>query len=467
MMGLRTTEHRLNRFAAVFSVCALLAITAACSGSSSPNSGGGKKQTLTILQWNNQPAIDAVNLINKPFEKAHPNVKVRVLTAPFDNGVYDTMVTSQLNARSADIVAEFATIPSLAAPASTGIKPGGVLALIAANQFVDLSEEPFMKNYVPDQQAFANGVDGKVYGLLASQYAIDGNLVVSTKLLDKYNISVPTTLDEFLQACKKLKQEGLTPLLVAGKEDFQQKVFTGMFLQSLVGTASSSESLDILRSLSQDFADGKQDYTSPAFRKVADTYLPLMQQYANKNAGGVSMGSAPTTWAAKAESDYPFFVAGSWAGPIVAKANPSLDFQMMTLPSTNDPARNRMVLDPDLSWFVPTSSRNVDLAKEWLSTFSEPKNYALWAKGTGSVPTQPNVSTDLPWAKSMEGHIADAISTPNPYIPWIPAGAPTIAAGPNSPFSTVLQQMVPFGSQSVDTAFKNASEAYKKSINKG
>lgn len=68
----------------------------------------------------------------------------------------------------------------------------------------DLSQYPNLKkNMAPDWQKYLS-VDGKIYAVPRSRSRIDNGIKIRKDWLDKMNIAVPTTLDEYAAALKKI-----------------------------------------------------------------------------------------------------------------------------------------------------------------------------------------------------------------------------------------------------------------------
>lgn len=406
-----------------------------------------------VTEWTNPPAIQFTQQLDAQFEKLHPGVKVELEDAPTADNAYTTLTTSELEAKSVDVLAQYAPTPAGFPPADTGLKTSGTAALITSNQLTNLTNEPFMKNYSMTEQKWAMGYKGQIYGVHAASYTSGGGLWYKPALLAKYHLALPTTFSQFIADCKTLKADGITPIFVAGKDDLQSNAFNGILAQLEMQGHPSSQGAQVANQYAQSFWNGTKNWNSAIYQKTAQEYEQVMS-YIEPGAGGVSQLTAPGVWAAQAEN-YPFFFDGSWDGHTIQQANPKLSFGFFTLPGTNDPAANRATYYADLSWVVPVWAKQKTLAMEWLALFSEPSNYKKWLQVTGASSTEPGLQAQgLPWMSWLNSHAASDIE--NPLLTWVPTGAAPDASGPD------LTKMVPFGSESISAALNSAASDYTK-----
>jgi raffinose/stachyose/melibiose transport system substrate-binding protein len=445
----RITSPR--RLAAVVTACATLALgLTACSSSSS-----NPADTLVIAEWTNPAAIAYTQQIDSAFEKAHPGVSIQLQDAPTAASAWPTLQASLLASKNVDVLAQFAQNPASYPPASLGTKPSGTAALIANGQFVNLAKQPYMSRFDAATQQYDMGYKGGTYGVTVAEYVNNTGLFYKKDILDKYKLPVPTTFNQLISDFKVLKQNGVTPLYVAGKDGYQSIVWFGIVNQLLMENKPASEAASVYLQRAEAFLNGSQSWDSPLYQEAAQRYEQVMA-YIEPSAGGVSAQTAPGEWAVNATNDA-FFVDGSYDGNTIATDNPSLNFGFFSLPGTDTASDNRAALAPDLSWTVPTFSKHQALAQEWIDFFTQPSNYAGWLKATGSSSTEPSVLTpSLKWTDWLSANASNGFI--NASQPWYPNGAPTDADGP------VLTAMQPFGSQSPSDALSQSAAAYKKSV---
>jgi raffinose/stachyose/melibiose transport system substrate-binding protein len=424
----RTTRTR--RLIAVATACVTLSAgLTACSSSGSSNPA----DTLVIAEWTNPAAIAWTQKVDTLFEQQHPGVSIQLQQAPTANNAWPTLQNSVLAAKSVDLLAQFAQNPADYPPASTGMKPTGTAALIAAGQFVNLSKQSFMSRFDTSTQQYDMGYNGGIYGVTVAEYVNNTGLFYKKDLLAKYGMSVPTTFDQFINDLKTFKSHGLSPIYVAGKDGYQNIIWAGIVNQLLMENKPASEAASVYLQRAQAFWNGTQNWDSPLYEDAVQRYEEVMS-YIEPSASGVSADTASGEWSVQ-----------------------STNFGFMAIPGTDNASWNRPALAPDLSWAIPTFSKHQQLAEEWINLFTSPSEYSQWLTATGSLSTEPAVSTpSLKWTDWLAANASNGY--PNSTQPWIPSGAASNAGGPT------LTAMQPFGSQGATAALSQSAAAYTKSI---
>jgi raffinose/stachyose/melibiose transport system substrate-binding protein len=448
----RRPPRRYPRLLAALGAATLTAsLVAACSSSNAASA----KDTLVVVEWTNAAAVSYTQQIDALFEKDHPGVTVTLQTAPTANSGWPTLETSVLASKNVDVLAEFPPGPAGYPPSYTGIVPGNPAALVTSNQLMNLAGQPFMKYYDPSITQYAAGYNGGIYGVPAAEYVNDSGMWYKKSLLAKYGMSVPTTYSQFLADCATFKAHGVTPVFVAGKDGYQTILYAGIFNQLIYQTTPASGAATFSLARNKAFWQGTQKWTDPVYQTTNSEYEQVMK-YIEPAAAGVAAQTAPAEWAVQS-SNYPFFIDGSYDGNTITQANPSLSLGFFAFPASSNPAWNRTLLAPDLTWTVPTWAKHKTLALEWLSLFSQPSNYAKWLQATGSLSTETSVPTpNLKWTDWLSAHLSNAI--PTLTVPWIPNGAPPDANQPN----TVAMQ--PIGNLSPAAALQASEKDYQSAV---
>jgi raffinose/stachyose/melibiose transport system substrate-binding protein len=454
IVAYRRKAKRLTRpFIAVAAVALAAAGIAACGSSGS--GGGGSAQTLNIVEWTNAAAVTYTQTIDALFEKEHPGVKVNLETAPTAGNGWNTLEGSVEQSHDVDLLAQFPSSVTGYAPGYTHISSTGMAALVASHQLMNLANEPFMKYYNKTIQEAGAGYGNGIYGAVAADYVNVTGMWYKQSLLTKYGLSLPTTFDQFLSDCKVFKEHGISCVYVSGKDGYQNILFAGIYNQLIVQDTPASQAGAVSLERAKDFWNGTENWTSPVYEEAAKEYQEVMQ-YTEPDAAGVSAQTAPGEWAVNT-GNYPFFIDGSYDGNTITTANPSLSLGFFSFPGTDNPSWNRPATSDDLTWTVPTWSKNQKLALEWLTLFSNPSNYAGWVKETGSLSTETSVPTpNLSWTSWLSAHMSTSYSALSSL--WVPNGA---ADGASEPDTT---RAAPIGTVSWSTELKNDAVAYTKSV---
>ena len=134
------------------------------------------------------------------YEKVTGN-KLDIQALPIDN--WETVMKTRAAAGELpDIVMTFA------GPVLDAMRP--------ADNFFDLSKEPFVKDLKPFVLPQAT-YKGKIYGLPLWEGSVSGTLY-NKDIFKKLNISIPKTQAEFWAACETIKKAGITPIYLAFKD---------------------------------------------------------------------------------------------------------------------------------------------------------------------------------------------------------------------------------------------------------
>lgn len=107
------------------------------------------------------------------------------------------------------------------------------IAVLGAENFADLSNEEWVSRLSrPESVTY----DGKIMGLPMNAYGGAGGVFYNKAVFEKLGIEVPTTWDEFMAICEKIKNEGdgIIPIIRSDKEDWTTQAFPGSYLPTLL-----------------------------------------------------------------------------------------------------------------------------------------------------------------------------------------------------------------------------------------
>jgi len=229
--------------AALVAGSAMFAATAA-SKTAKTAADDPNNANLTYWYWAESDAPGANNWLKKQvalYEKAHPKVKISVVTQSTDT-LTSAFTTAAQTKSGPDIATQWATLPTLS-PAWAG-------ATVPISDYVPASET---KNWISTAE---NLWQGKIWAM--PQYLIGIPFVWNKQLFKKAGLNpnkAPKTWADFLADAKKLKAAGITPFGMGNKDGYG-----GAWFFSLIG----KQNLNSINEL-KDAMIGKADFADPKF----------------------------------------------------------------------------------------------------------------------------------------------------------------------------------------------------------
>lgn len=210
---LRPSRRQL--LAGFATTAAALGLAGCSAGSLGSSDGGGGKGSATItLRWqmgNTEDGIASAKTIVKKFTAAHPDIGIEL--DPVPGGTEgDNLVKTRLATGSMDDV--------------FGYNSGSLFHAIAPKEnLTPISDQPYIDKL---DKSFTSVVtaDGQVYGV-PSAAAQGGGILYNKAVYDKLGLKIPTTWDEFIENCKKVKADGggIAPILQTYGTDWTSQLF--------------------------------------------------------------------------------------------------------------------------------------------------------------------------------------------------------------------------------------------------
>lgn len=143
------------------------------------------------------------------FEEKYPNITVEVLLDP-DEQITSILQTKLAAGQPSDIIVYN--------------KVSAENELDAVNNFVDLSDEPFVERLI-DHSLF-QAPDGKIYGFAMKNTSMEMGIVYDKDMFAEMGVQVPQSYDEFLEVCSVIKSKGVTPIYAPFKDNFTFQMYT-------------------------------------------------------------------------------------------------------------------------------------------------------------------------------------------------------------------------------------------------
>ena len=240
--------------------------------------------TLEFFQQKSEEAaqVGYQNIIDK-FNEQNPDIKIEMNTVPDA----PTVLTSRV--ASGDIPVIFTDFP-------TQLQ----FHQKVANGYVqDLSEQGFLKNVGQSALDMTKQEDGKYYALPFSRNYM--GVWYNMTIFKENNLEIPKTWEEFVSVCNTLKEKGVTPLGLHGKDPGR----VGHTFQCCT-VAFDPEGVETIEKTVA--GEGKIE-GDEGFQKVAEKMLTLLD-YSNEDALALSDMQCYENFA---NGQYAMCITGSYA----------------------------------------------------------------------------------------------------------------------------------------------------------
>src|SRR6476646_2867340 len=334
---------RSRRSLLVIAVIGLLA-TGTLAGCSSASGDG--VTTLTFMQ-NKREVVQYFDGVISDFEAQNPDIKV---VQDFNEGNFvpglirddpPDVVTRGSNSTTADFT-------------ERGI-------------FADLSAMPVAATVDPNIQQLVNDwgqYNGQTSALPFSLTA--AGVIYNKDIFAQYGVAVPTTWDEFVQACETFKANGITPIYGTFKDGWT--VNQGAFDYAAGGLIDVQQFYDDLAA--QGINVGPDSPVS--FEKTLPPVTTAMQQllsYSQPDAGSRSYSDGNAAFAA---GEAAMYLPGPWALSELAKANPNVNVGTFALPMTNNPEDTKARVNVDMALSIVNGTDHLDADERFVSYLMQP-----------------------------------------------------------------------------------------------
>jgi len=224
--------------------------------------------SLTYWYWGEDDAPGANGWLKQQvalYEKAHPKVKITVVTQSTDT-LTSAFTTASQTKSGPDIATQWATLPVLT-PAWNG-------ASVPISDYVPASET---KNWIGTAE---NMSGGKLWAM--PQYLLGIPFLWNKAMFKKAGLNPnkgPKTWTEFLADAKKLKAAGITPFGMGNKDGYG-----GAWFFSLIGKQNLN-SIDELKAA----MIGKADFADPKYSGFYQALADLKKKgYLNNDVASIS-----------------------------------------------------------------------------------------------------------------------------------------------------------------------------------
>lgn len=354
---------KLKKIAAVLlSTCMAISMAACSSGAgdseeASGQDDKGKAETITALLQQSRNFDGLQNMIKK-LEKEE-NIKIDVQVVPDDESL--NMIKMKLNSGECPDLIDY-NVPAI----YDIVDP-------AAN-FADVSEEEWTSKLKIPENVTAD--DGKIYGFpFLSVPGVHG-FIYNEDVFEKCGVSVPATWEEFLAACQKIKDSGVTPIHMPKDTWVPQILMTDNYAKAL-GADKVEEFSDKIMKNEVKWSD------VPEFADVIDQYLELYEKgYINEDFTSATYDDSIS---AVAEGKAAMHFNGDFFAASVLEANPDANISMFAMSMTD--GVDVMTENMSSAGFVAyKNSDNLDTVKKVLNLWATPEYANLYFEDRPAFP---------------------------------------------------------------------------------
>lgn len=376
-------------------VFALAIILTGCGGNNTDNAG--ENEPNNNEQQNDTSAAQEDNAK----EEAKSALKGEIVFATnrtdlVDNGVYDKYV-QKFNEKFPDVKVTYAAFTNYEQDIRVKLTTGdaGDVVLIPGNiSLADLGNffEPLDDLGIFDQVRFPDhkAYEGKRYGV--STGASTEGIVYNKKAFEKAGItSVPKTLDEFYEACQKLKDAGITPILINYGAQWPMKQWGEVMVPFVSGDAEYlNKMVDQEAPFQVDNAWG-QSFT--ILRTLIEKgYVEKDLATNNWEASKVEIGTGKAA----------MYFLGNWVINQVIEQGGAAPEDIGFFPfPTNNSGKIYAPLNPDYFMGVSKTSKNIEAAKEFVKFMIMESGYDA---DSGFIPINKNNEPTLPQLAEFMSH---------------------------------------------------------------
>ena len=217
----------MKRLLAIFMVIALMLSLVACGGSQqiseshkatpqgSTSTGGeeapAEPVTLRMITWVQETNERAIAELNQKFSEKYPNVSFVVDTVNAND--YPTLQNTRISAGDVDIITNLSAFDTYPQDFTKGADLPAWVTFIESGAYLDITDQPFIKNWDPNMIENAVSYKGRVYGLDMGAVGFNG-VFYNKDIFEQYGFEEPGTWAEFEVICNTLKENGISPITV-------------------------------------------------------------------------------------------------------------------------------------------------------------------------------------------------------------------------------------------------------------
>lgn len=365
------TKKKMTKVIAGVTVLATsVALLSGCGSSDNKESGkdGSKNVTLTMVVSGNKAADGQdfeLDVLPKMINEKFPNIKLEVQKLPDDQ--YNTSIKTKLAAGEAPDF--FRVWPRMGSAAS-------IIDLSKAGYLADLTDLPFMSN-ITDGARTDMSNDGKVYGI-AKGIDMLGTYYNKDLFAQVGVTEIPRDWESFLAASQKLKDAGITPIVMGDKDPWWIQFGAYQLAANTVYSADKDFDLKL--------QTGETKLTDPSWVKAISMYKELYEKgYIAKNSLGLGGPQATQMFI---DGKAAMIFDGTWDYPtLTAKGAAEFERGFFPLPGNEKGQPVWQAVSTAAGWAVNSKTEHLDEVKQVLNYWFDSNSdlFKEWVKLNPSI----------------------------------------------------------------------------------
>lgn len=364
----------------------------AAAATTAPATSTESKVTLKVLVHQNPPMVDYITKFNEEFTARHPNIKVDMAVVNAND--LSTVTQTRLTANDVDVIDIFG-FANAAQPYMKNVDPPNWQTLIEAGYLMDITDQPFVKNYDEASVTDAGTYNGKVYAVNLGRVSYSG-VFYNKDMFAANNVAVPTTWDELVAACETFKAANIPCMTAGGKDGWP--IFVGAY--GLLGAVYPDQ-----EALVEGLWTGTITWNDAKSLEMWERMKVYSQDMMEAGASGIAGDAAPGRFASGAVAMFP---GGTWYASAIEASEPAFEWGYIPFPGSNNPDENKYLFGKyDQGWAIADKSPNKDAAVLYLTEFSEPANYEAFINAVGFIPTQPGASLNTQIGQEVADYLVN------------------------------------------------------------
>jgi len=337
-------------------------------------------QTIQLMHYMGEKTKrDGLDALVKLFEEQNPGIKIEV--EGVDAATY--MTTYQTRMTSND------------EPDFYFGKPRNMLELVLAGKFLDITDEAFLDNLLPELVEECS-VDGRVFG-----FPMDAQVKATfynKNLFAEHGVEVPRTLDEFIEVLDYFNSKEILPLIHGYNNvncvfhELDAFLTAQVVVENEADLWVKAQSGDIKLAESEVMKEAMSIYA-----KQADYF----------DVGDFSLDQ-PTAIADFAAGKRPMFTNGGWImGDVLVAAPEGTEFGMFPTPWSNEEENNKLWVGIDDVFLISAKTDKKDACLKFLEFLATDEAADIWMNYSKLMSSNVNAKTEdkAPYIQAIAAEI--------------------------------------------------------------